>query len=222
MNEIELKEIYTGIKNGDKQAFKFFFDIFFIRLLFYACRFVDKETGEDIVQDVFMYIWEKKEDIVMEDSFISFLYEMVYNKSINILNHNKVKEKNIAQIRMLQKAQEYFSPYDNPVFDQLINNDNYENIKTAIDNLPERGKQCIQMSYMQGLTAKEISEILKISPRTVETHIYNSIKSLREIFNKIQEKNEKSLLDINRRVSNNKNADFKLDTLLIYLLFFIV
>ncbi len=222
MNDIALKEIYSGVKKGNKQAFKVLFDTFFVRLLFYACRFVDEETGKDIVQDVFIYVWENKEDIVMGDSFVSFLYEIVYNKAVNILRHNKVKEKNLAEIQMIQKVQDYFSPYNNPAFEQLINDENYEKMKTAIDDLPERGKQCIRMSYMQGLTAKEISKILNISPRTVETHIYNSIKLLREMFNKNQEKKEKSLFDTEKKVSHSKKSSIKSDPFLIYLLFFII
>ncbi len=219
MSGLELKEIYSGIKNGNKQAFNIFFDAFFVRLLYYACRFVDEKTGEDIVQDAFMHIWENRSDLVMGDSFISYLYEMVYNKSINVLRHEKVKEKNLAKIKMIQKAQEYFSPYDNPMFEQLIHDENYEFVKKAIENLPERGKQCIQMSYMQGLTAKEISKILNISPRTVETHIYNSIKSLRDMFKKDQIKNEEP--PYNKRKQDN-NAVVKPESLLTYLLFFIV
>ena len=53
MNEDDLRLVFQGIKKGDEGDFKAFFHAYFPRLLYYACRFVDKETGEDIVQDVF-------------------------------------------------------------------------------------------------------------------------------------------------------------------------
>lgn len=160
-----------------------FFHAYFPRLLYYACRFVDKETGEDIVQDVFIYVWENRENIVMEDSFISLLYEMVYNRALNVLKHRQVKTERHAEMEIMQKVLDYFSPYDNPVFERIINHEQYEELKTAIAKLPEKGRLCIRMSYLQGLKAKEIAQILQISPRTVETHIYKSMKILREMFN---------------------------------------
>lgn len=144
---------------------------------------MDKETGEDIVQDVFIYVWENRENIVMEDSFISLLYEMVYNRALNVLKHRQVKTERHAEMEIMQKALDYFSPYDNPVFERIINHEQYEELKTAIAKLPEKGRLCIRMSYLQGLKAKEIAQILQISPRTVETHIYKSMKILREMFN---------------------------------------
>ncbi len=150
-----------------------FFHAYFPRLLYYACRFVDKETGEDIVQDVFIYVWENRENIVMEDSFISLLYEMVYNRALNVLKHRQVKTERHAEMEIMQKALDYFSPYDNPVFERIINHEQYEELKTAIAKLPEKGRLCIRMSYLQGLKAKEIAQILQISPRTVETIFIN-------------------------------------------------
>ncbi len=183
MNEDDLRLVFQGIKKGDEGDFKAFFHAYFPRLLYYACRFVDKETGEDIVQDVFIYVWENRENIVMEDSFISLLYEMVYNRALNVLKHRQVKTERHAEMEIMQKALDYFSPYDNPVFERIINHEQYEELKTAIAKLPEKGRLCIRMSYLQGLKAKEIAQILQISPRTVETHIYKSMKILREMFN---------------------------------------
>jgi RNA polymerase sigma-70 factor (ECF subfamily) len=183
MNTDDLKLVYLGIKKGNEKDFKVFFYTYFPRLLYYACRFVDKETGEDIVQDVFAYVWENRKNIAMEDSFISFLYEMVYNKALNVLKHQQVKTEKHAEIEIMQKALNYFSPYNNPVFERIINHEQYEELKTAIDKLPEKGRLCIRMSYLQGLKVKEIAQILQISPRTVETHLYKSIKTLRKTFN---------------------------------------
>jgi len=183
MSNADLKHICRRIKEGNEGDFKQFFYTYFPRLLYYACRFVDKETGEDIVQEVFIYVWENRENIIMEDSFLSFLYEMVYNKALNVLKHQQVKTEKHAEIEIMQKALNYFSPYNNPVFERIINHEQYEELKTAIDKLPEKGRLCIRMSYLQGLKAKEIAQILQISPRTVETHLYKSIKTLRKKFN---------------------------------------
>lgn len=183
MNNINLKHIYQGIREGNEKDYKTLFYEYFPRLLYYACRFVDKETGEDIIQDVFVYVWENRENIVMEEAFISLLYEMVYNKVLNILKHRKIVYEKHAELEIREKALTHFCPYNNLTFEKIINHEQYEELKVAIDKLPERGKLCIRMSYLQGLKTKEIARILQISPRTVETHLYKSIKSLREMFN---------------------------------------
>ena len=123
MNKDNLKLVCQGIKKGNEKDFKAFFHTYFPRLLYYACRFVDKETGEDIVQEVFMYVWEHRENITMRDSFISFLYEMVYNKALNVLKHRQVKTERHAEMEIMQKALDYFSPYANPVFERIINHE---------------------------------------------------------------------------------------------------
>lgn len=183
MSNVDLKQICRRIKEGNDEDFKQFFCTYFPRLLYYACRFVDKETGEDIVQEVFIYVWENRENIIMEDSFLSFLYEIVYNKALNVLKHLQIKNEKHAEMEIMQKALNYFSPYNNPVFERIIRHEQYEELKAAIDRLPEKGKLCIRMSYLQGLKTKEIARILHISPRTVETHLYKSMKALRAMFN---------------------------------------
>ncbi|MDI9605717.1 MAG: RNA polymerase sigma-70 factor [Bacteroidota bacterium] len=182
MNNIKLQAVCRGIKHGNEGDFKTLFHAYFPRLLFYACRFVYKETGEDVVQDVFMHVWENRERLVMGDTFVSFLYESTYNKVLNILKHEQVKTEKHAEMEVRQRALHYFSPYDNPVFERIIHHERYDELSAAIDKLPEKGKLCIRMSYLQGLKTKEIARILQISSRTVETHLYTSLKTLRKMF----------------------------------------
>ena len=182
MNNIELQAVCWGIKNGNESDFKALFHAYYPRLLFYACRFVDKETGEDVVQDVFMHVWENRERLVMDEAFVSFLYESIYNKVLNILKHEQVKTEKHAEMEVRQRALHYFSPYDNPIFDSIIHHEQYDELKAAIDKLPEKGKLCIRMSYLQGLKTKEIAKILQIYLRTVETHLYTSLRMLRKMF----------------------------------------
>lgn len=182
METIDLLSVCRGIQGGDKKAFKTLFYTYFPRLLYYACRFVDKEAGEDIVQDVFVYVWENRRNIVMGASFPSFLYKITYNKVINVLKHRRIKFEKQLEIGMMQKALAYYSPYDNPVFDKDLLNGEFELLRNAVNRLPEKGRLCIQMRYVQGLSVNEIAGILHLSPRTVETHLYKSVKAMREMY----------------------------------------
>lgn len=69
---------------------------------------------------------------------------------------------------------------DDEISEKIINEERIEQIENAIENLPEKPRVCIKMSYLQGMKAAEIAKILDLSPRTVETHLYNGLKALRK------------------------------------------
>lgn len=190
MENKQLVHIYRGIKEGNRYDFQSFFNMYFPRLLYYAQRFVEKTTAEDLVQDVFVYVWENRKKLEMGESFISFLYESVYHKALNVIRREKMIASRHDQLEMAHRALRYFTPYDNPVFEKLIHDENYEALQKAIEELPERGRMCIKMTYLHGMKIKEVAELLRISSRTVEAHLYTSIKTLRQHFHR----KDKSLL----------------------------
>ena len=175
-----LNDIYTGIKRGSQSDFRILFDTYFPHLLFYACRFVDKEKAEDIVQDVFVWVWENREKVEMGDRFISFLYESVHHKVLNVIERDKMIKTKHTQIEIAEKALEYFSLQDIPG-ETILEEERFLQLRQAIEKLPEKGRECVKMSYLYGMKTKEIADLLAISPRTVETHVYKSLKTLREI-----------------------------------------
>lgn len=178
MNNQKLQILYTAIKQGSHEDFKIFFDTYFPHLVYYACRFIEKERAEDIVQDVFVWVWENKERVEMGDSFVSFLYQSVHNKILNLIKRDRMLDEKHAQIEISNKALEYFSS-QNDFIDDIDEENRISELQKAIEKLPERGKMCIKLSYMYGLKAKEIAKLLNISPRTVEAHLHLSIKKLR-------------------------------------------
>lgn len=179
MDNNNLVNVCRKIKEGDELAFNQLFNTYFKDLIFYGCRFVDIETAEDIVQDVFVYIWENKSTIDMGDSFIPYLYKLVYNKSLNIIKHMKIRDMTANNIA--EKALDYYSPYKDNVLEELISSEQNEVLKEAINQLPEKGRQCVIMKYFKQLKVKDIAVALEVSPRTVETHLYRSLKAMHGI-----------------------------------------
>jgi RNA polymerase sigma-19 factor, ECF subfamily len=167
---------------GDEKAFEKLYNEYYESLCHFAQRFVcDLDTSREIVQDVFVRIWEKRSTLLGEDSLKSYLYKSVRNKCLDYLKHSKVEyEFEKMRIREDQDSGSgSFSTEDHPL-SGLITEELRNAIRCAIGNLPEKCKEIFELSRFEGLKYREIAEELKISVKTVETQMYRAIKSLKE------------------------------------------
>ncbi len=167
--------IFTKMVEGDKEAFHFFFKKYYPDL----CNFVnlylhDAIIAEEIVQDIFIYLWEKKDKIKIESSVKSYLLSATKNRSLNYIRNEKTK------INILSKMSSSDSvSMDMP--DRIMDaNQLREVINKAIDSLPERCRQVYILGKERRMSYKEISEELGISVKTVEVQMGNALKKLRE------------------------------------------
>ncbi|MGQ8335337.1 RNA polymerase sigma-70 factor [Sunxiuqinia sp. A32] len=162
---------------GDEIAFKYFFDTYYDDL----CNFVnsylrDTTLSEDIVQNIFIYLWEKRKLLPSDCSIKSYLYTASKNKSLNFLRNQKSRNQILENFKIA--GQNEFFEYSS---DQYME---FEELKTiienAVNNLPAKCKTVYQLSRNEGLTNKEIAERLQISVKTVENQITIAIKKLKE------------------------------------------
>jgi RNA polymerase sigma-70 factor, ECF subfamily len=167
--------IFKKMVEGDKEAFRFFFEKYYSDL----CNLVnlylhDALTAEEIVQDIFIYLWEKKDKIKIESSVKSYLLRATKNRSLNYIRNartkveilNKIANNDIVNIEMP---------------DEIMNaNQLRKVINDAIDSLPDRCRQIYILGKEKKMSYKEISEELGISIKTVEAQMGNALKRLRE------------------------------------------
>jgi RNA polymerase sigma-70 factor (ECF subfamily) len=175
-NNLEIEKI----KQGDSSAFCLFFEILYPKLMALACRFVKEPVAEDLVQEVFLTLWEQKSTI-QADNIQSYLYKWTQNKCLNYLKHSVVIEEYKAQVR-IAKARETFlinSTDSNDILKQIITQDLQDKIENAIKKLPPKCAQVFRLYYLDDMTHKEIAEQMGISIRTVEGHIRQGILFLR-------------------------------------------
>ena len=150
-------------------------------LSFYAARLIGQDEAEDIVQDVFVELWHNKNKIDFEDNIKSFLYKSVYTKSLNLLKHKSVVESYSAEEQeFYAKKMSYYSHESSDVIARLENKELEKEILDAINELPDKCKEVFKLSYIYEMKNKEISDILGVSVRTVEAHMYKALKILRE------------------------------------------
>lgn len=174
MNLTDEREIFGWIKKGDEKAFESLFHKYYGLLCAYATRIViDKDTAEEIVQDFFVKIWEKREQLSVETSVKNYLYQSVKNHCVNYIQHNKIKLK-YARVAAEESEDLVAEEFDFPEPDL------FEKIEICIGGLPEKRREIFRLSRRDGLKYHQIAEKLQISVKTVETQMSLAFKTLRE------------------------------------------
>ena len=156
------------------QQFEKLFRGHYEELCAYANHIVkDLEESEEIVQSLFVKLWENRASTKIEKSIRSYLYSAVKNACFNQQKHLKIKETYKEHNKRELDSQNV------SVEEEIEANELDIKIKAAIDKLPEGRKQIFILSRYDGLKYKEIAEKLKISVKTVENQMSSAIKSLK-------------------------------------------
>ncbi|MDR0699904.1 MAG: RNA polymerase sigma-70 factor [Tannerella sp.] len=157
---------------------------YFSRLVRFSQTYVmSRCEAENIVQDVFLYLWENKTTFAAFGNINAYLFTMVKNRCIDFLrNQLKTSGRNIALSDIREKELE-LKLYSLQEFNErALSNVEIETIiRKAIDSLPERCREIFVLSRLQGLRHKEIAERLAITPHTVERQIQIALKKLRVV-----------------------------------------
>ena len=160
--------------------YKATFHRYYANLLFYATRMVGEEEAEDVVQDVFVELWKRQESMEIGEQIQAFLYRAVYTRALNVIKHRGVKQKYSSAVEELnQERTAFYHPDNNEVIQRIENRELRNEIREAINELPDKCKEVFKLSYLHDMKNKETADILGISLRTVEAHMYKALKFLR-------------------------------------------
>lgn len=182
-NRHRADELFDRIKSDDQMVIEHLFSIYFPRLNDFARKVVqDDVISQDIVQEVFVKVWEKRaviENINME----AFLYRLVRNRCIDYIKHLRVVNKRMHEIQLSSKYEELYridfvgnEPY------VMIEQELKQKIELTIQRLPERCREVFILSRMNNLKNKEIAEKLNINIKNVERHLSRALKAFRQNF----------------------------------------
>ncbi|MDR2968317.1 MAG: RNA polymerase sigma-70 factor [Tannerellaceae bacterium] len=169
------------LRQGDRETFRLFFTYFYPKLKAFACRFVDEDTAEDIVQDVFASYWEQKHKIEA-DNIQSYLFKCIQNKCLNHLKRRMMMEEYELQVRIAESRMIFLAQMTdaNDVFTQVVNRDLRELVEKAINKLPPKCAQAFRLCYFHHLSHKEIAEAMGMSSRTIEGYTRQALHALRQ------------------------------------------
>jgi len=165
-----------NISRVDIQTFEKMFRMYYSMLCAHAHKFVnDKDTAEEIVQDLFYTIWEKKEELIIESSVKAYLYMAVQNRCLKHIGHKAVKEKH-KEHHMLNPV---YEEGDNPQTQAQLH-EIKQIIVSTLDSLPKRCSYIFRLNRNEGLKYREIALKLSISVKTVESDMGKVLKALRD------------------------------------------
>ncbi len=147
-------------------------------LFLYAQKFVQRNIALDLVQDIFVAMWEKKKFDMDELSVKAYLFKSVRNSCLNYLKHEKIVSKHMEN-KLASLSEQEICYYESGE-KSFIEKEDLDKIYGIINSLPDIYREIIELSRFDGLRNKEIAEKLDIPLRTVETRLFRALSMLKE------------------------------------------
>ncbi|MBC9931083.1 RNA polymerase sigma-70 factor [Chitinophaga qingshengii] len=182
------EEVLQGLQSRDRAVFARVYEHFYPLLFATARKYLgEREQAEEVVQDVFLRLWEKEFALEHAAALKSYLYRAVINQCINHLQRHRLLENHHDAIRHLQE-ESYLCTF-------LEEQELRERIHYAVERLPEQCRRVFKLSRYQGLKNAEIARELELSVKTVENQMTIALRQLKAA---LLDRPEKPLLSSDR------------------------
>ena len=167
--------LFDKLAEGDISAFTSIFEVYYKDLVVFAFTFTkNSDHAEDIVQEVFVRLWEKRREIKLYGSLKSYLLKSVQNHCLDEIRRRKVRE-HYAGYKEMQPL------YTNDTEDYILYTDLLNHLDHLLAQMPDEVAQTFRMNRFDGLKYHEIAQQLNVSVRTVESRISKALQILRQI-----------------------------------------
>lgn len=176
-NDLSDHELVVLLKVGNESAYAEIYQRFSVLLYRHARRMLnDHQEAEDILQEVFLILWNKAPDLDVKSNLAGYLYNSVRNRIFNYLDHSKVKEKYMASLEcFLEKGE---AQTDHRIRERQLR----EMIEQELALLPPRMRAAFELSRNSNLSYKEIAEQLNVSESVVRNNVSRALQQLRSKF----------------------------------------
>lgn len=175
--EYNHQELVFRLKKGDKNSFEEIYSIYYLRLYYFAKQYVLSEIdAEDIVQNVFMKLWQYKSNLLYNTNLEAWLYKVTQNECLSMIEHQKIvkKYKDKEERRRLNinsQALKFLELPEDTLFD--VRDIIEETLESLSPQVRKVFVSCRNMSY------REVAKQLSISKKTVETHMSKALAAFR-------------------------------------------
>jgi RNA polymerase sigma-70 factor, ECF subfamily len=161
---------------NEEQAFELIFRKYYVRLCGFANKFIaNTAESEEIVQEVFLNIWKKKDRLTLDNEIKPYLFKSVQNLCFNFIEHKKVIDNYYSVIEVVYKNQKE----DSDTYESLLFTELQAKVDEAIGSLPEECRKIFRMSREDGLKYTEIASKLGLSVKTIETQMSRALSKLK-------------------------------------------
>lgn len=168
-------ELLLRLKEGNIVAFDSIYEQYCKRLYAFVIRYVKQESdAEEIVQEVFIKIWENRSKIDVYSSFESYLFTITYNSAITLLRKRVHEKKYLEHVKSLQEVNNASELTDDLYFKELNSK-----LQSLLLELTPRQREIFLLSREEGMTHDEIAKKLGISANTVKNHIVSVLNFLK-------------------------------------------
>ena len=168
-----------SLREGDKKAYEYVFDTYYTSLVDYAWRILhDEEAAEDIVQSLFMKIYEERETLTFSPPLKPYLFSSVYKRCLNELRHKKIVDAFVDKSIIDFYSRQVIQTPDEEINMRMKEVKKY--LDEAVEALPTKCRDIYRLKYEQGLSNAEIAEMYAISPKTVEAQTTKALSRLRK------------------------------------------
>ena len=171
---IDERELLLRLRRGDEAAYDAIFRQWYAPLVATTTALLrDQGPAEEVVQDVMLELWRRRETITFETSLRAYLFQATRNRGLNFLRRQRVETRGEATIAAGMPTPE---PADSEAREAELN----VAIQSAIAGLPDRCREVFELSRVQGLKYSEIATELGISVKTVEAQMGKALRVMRE------------------------------------------
>ncbi len=172
------REIVEQLREGSKDTFHLLFEQFGPKIYAFALSYLKNESdAEELLQEVFLKLWEVRATLDCSKNLKSFLYKICIN-----LIYDLIRRKNIEQVYLAHSSRQIHSS-ENDTWHEIIYNDMFGKLQQLIAMMPEQRQRIFRLSKEEGLSNDEIASKLNLSKRTVENQLYRAVAFLKDRMN---------------------------------------
>lgn len=181
------KILFSRVQEGEEDSFEILFNHYYPRLCTYASIFVKfTDVAEEIVQETFINIWEKRMLISVKTSLKAYIYRSVHNNCINYLKNKKYVNRNHESVRseILKQTELNIKNFDTEIIDKMVSDEFTAEFNKALESLPQQCREVFLLCRHERLSYHETGERLGIGVNTVKTQMKRALVKLGECLEK--------------------------------------
>ncbi len=171
------------LKEGDMKVFNALYREYHGKLCDFAKYFLrDAFWADEVVQEVFITVWENRSDIRITSSLQAYLFRCVHNRCVNLLKHENVMQRALEQYASAVEQELMFAGLTDAWFDETFSDLKIKRLRAHIRSFPKQQKEIFLKVRMDGKSYKEVAAEMSISVNTVKTQLSRALNKLRKEF----------------------------------------